>query len=62
MPHSVQGREGPLLRRDFYPGEPVLGTMRLNFSHASPEQAERGLATLASLLRARETPVPSSKG
>ena len=47
---------------DFYPGEPVLGTMRLNFSHASPEQAERGLATLASLLRARETPVPSSKG
>lgn len=38
---------------EFYPQAPELGTMRLNFSHASPTQAERGLARLAALLRAR---------
>lgn len=37
---------------EFYPKAPELGTMRLNFSHASPTQAERGLAILADLLRA----------
>lgn len=43
----------------FMPGEPFLpqavaacGQLRLNFSHASAEQAERGLATLAALIRA----------
>ena len=36
---------------EFSPGEPDLGTMRLNFSHAGPEEADRGLATLAELLR-----------
>ncbi|WP_210415984.1 PLP-dependent aminotransferase family protein [Humibacter ginsenosidimutans] len=38
---------------EFFPNEPVLGTMRLNFSHASGDDADRGLATLAGLLRDR---------
>jgi len=40
------------------PGEPFMpfamqgtGQLRLNFSHASEAQAERGLATLATLAR-----------
>ncbi len=36
---------------EFSPEEPELGTMRLNFSHATPEDAERGLRTLAELVR-----------
>ncbi len=42
----------------FMPGEPFFpdptqsyASMRLNFSHAAPEVAERGLATLAKLIR-----------
>ncbi len=35
---------------EFYPGDPVAGTMRLNFSHASPDDADRGLRTLAGLI------------
>jgi len=42
----------------FMPGEPFMpvetqgiGQLRLNFSHASEEQAERGLAILANLIR-----------
>jgi 2-aminoadipate transaminase len=42
----------------FMPGEPFMpidtsgiGQLRLNFSHASDAQAERGLATLAALIR-----------
>ncbi len=38
---------------EFSPGAPDLGTMRLNFSHAGAEDAERGLATLAALVRRR---------
>lgn len=38
---------------EFYPGESVLGTMRLNFSHASPVDADTGLQALAELLRDR---------
>lgn len=41
---------------EFYAGEPVLGTMRLNFSHADLDSAERGLATLAELLAGRVGP------
>lgn len=37
---------------EFYAGAPELGTMRLNFSHAEPAEAERGLAILAGLLTA----------
>lgn len=36
---------------EFSPDQPDLGTMRLNFSHAVVEQADRGLATLARLMR-----------
>ena len=32
---------------EFSPGRADVGTMRLNFSHASPEDTERGLQTLA---------------
>ncbi|GAA3956761.1 PLP-dependent aminotransferase family protein [Gordonia caeni] len=35
----------------FYPNAPVLGTMRLNFSHADAGDADRGLAVLADLIR-----------
>lgn len=35
---------------EFYPDEPELGTLRLNFSHASAEQVDRGLEVLASLV------------
>jgi DNA-binding transcriptional MocR family regulator len=38
---------------EFFPGEPRLGTLRLNFSHAEEEQADRGLGILAALLRER---------
>jgi 2-aminoadipate transaminase len=36
---------------EFYPNEPQTGTMRLNFSHASEAEADRGLRTLAGLIR-----------
>ncbi|QXT62261.1 PLP-dependent aminotransferase family protein [Tessaracoccus palaemonis] len=36
---------------EFYPGEPEVGHLRLNFSHAAPADVDRGLATLADLLR-----------
>ena len=37
----------------FFPEAPsACGALRLNFSHASPEQAAQGLATLAGLIRA----------
>lgn len=36
---------------EFFPGEPEIGTMRLNFSHASADAADAGLAILADLLR-----------
>lgn len=35
----------------FYPAAPELGTMRLNFSHADADDADRGLAVLADLIR-----------
>lgn len=38
---------------EFYPNEPSLGTMRLNFSHADAAEADRGLRDLADLIRAR---------
>ena len=38
---------------EFYPNEPQLGTMRLNFSHADKDDADRGLRTLAALIRER---------
>ncbi len=38
---------------EFYAGEPELGTMRLNFSHAEHDDAARGLRILAELIRER---------
>jgi DNA-binding transcriptional MocR family regulator len=38
---------------EFYPNEPRLGTMRLNFSHADAAEADRGLRALADLIRSR---------
>ena len=35
---------------EFSPGRADIGTKRLNFSHANPDDAERGLETLARLL------------
>ena len=34
----------------FYPEAPLMGTLRLNFSHADGEQCERGLGILAGVL------------
>jgi 2-aminoadipate transaminase len=36
---------------EFYPNEPRVGTMRLNFSHADAREADRGLHVLAGLIR-----------
>lgn len=36
---------------EFYPNEPQVGTMRLNFSHADASEADRGLRVLADLIR-----------
>jgi DNA-binding transcriptional MocR family regulator len=36
---------------EFYPNEPQVGTMRLNFSHADAGEADRGLQLLADLIR-----------
>ena len=38
---------------EFYPNEPSLGTMRLNFSHADAAEADRGLRALAELIRSK---------
>jgi 2-aminoadipate transaminase len=38
---------------EFYPNEPRMGTMRLNFSHADAGEADRGLHVLADLIRER---------
>lgn len=46
---------------EFSPDQPDLGTMRLNFSHAGVEEAERGLRTLAALVR-RRTPAADQDG
>jgi DNA-binding transcriptional MocR family regulator len=43
---------------EFYPNEPRLGTMRLNFSHADAPEADRGLRILADLIRERSASVP----
>ncbi|GAC81167.1 DNA-binding transcriptional regulator, MocR family, contains an aminotransferase domain [Gordonia malaquae] len=38
---------------EFYAGPPTLGTMRLNFSHADHDDADRGLRILADLVAER---------
>jgi DNA-binding transcriptional MocR family regulator len=46
---------------EFYPNEPQLGTMRLNFSHAGAREADRGLRILAGLIR-EHRPCPAPAG
>ena len=45
---------------EFYPGTPEPGTLRLNFSHADAADADRGLGTLAALLRERAGGAPAA--
>lgn len=40
---------------EFFAGEPVIGTMRLNFSHADEDGVERGLGALATVLTERRS-------
>jgi len=48
---------------EFYPGEPELGTMRLNFSHTPPDRVDQGLRTLAAVIAgAAEAPVNLREG
>lgn len=52
LPEAIARGVAFMPGEEFYPGTLWLGTMRLNFSHAAPEDAERGLAALAALVRA----------
>lgn len=50
LPAAIRRGVAFMPGEEFYGGPPELGTMRVNFSHAEPDAAERGLATLAALL------------
>lgn len=52
LPRAIERGVAFMPGEEFYPDEPELGTLRLNFSHAGPEDAERGLSILAELLAA----------
>jgi 2-aminoadipate transaminase len=51
LPQSIERGVAFMPGEAFYAQTPVLGTLRLNFSHASEEAAERGLAILAEIIR-----------
>lgn len=51
LPRALEQSVAFMPGEDFYPGAAEPGRLRLNYSHASADAAERGLATLASLLR-----------
>jgi 2-aminoadipate transaminase len=52
LPEAIRRGVAFMPGEPFYPDLPVsCGALRLNFSHASEEQVERGLAILAGLLR-----------
>lgn len=53
LPDAIERGVAFMPGEEFYPHEPELGTMRLNFSHASAEDADRGLRVLAQLIRER---------
>ena len=40
---------------EFYPGEPHVSHLRLNFSHAASPRVDRGLDILAGLLREQDS-------
>lgn len=52
LPEAIERGVAFMPGEEFYAGEPRPGTMRLNFSHAAPADVDRGLSTLADLLRA----------
>lgn len=54
LPEALRRGVAFMPGEEFYPGEPEAGTMRLNFSHASPPEAERGLGLLARLVAERQ--------
>ena len=57
---SASGRRSPGPGSAFYANPPARqGRMRLNFSHSTPEQIDRGLRVLAETVR--ETSVPAGR-
>ncbi|MFZ4649192.1 MAG: PLP-dependent aminotransferase family protein [Rubrivivax sp.] len=52
LPRAIERRVAFMPGEPFFPGStPVTGRLRLNFSHASEHEADRGLRSLAELLR-----------
>lgn len=57
LPEAIRRGVAFMPGEPFYPERPRrCGALRLNFSHADEEQAERGLATLAELLQMSPAP------
>ncbi|NML25130.1 aminotransferase-like domain-containing protein [Zoogloea dura] len=50
LPLAIERNVAFMPGEAFYAGEPELGTLRLNFSHASEEEIDRGLGVLAELV------------
>lgn len=48
---AIENKVAFMPGEEFSPAQPDLGTMRLNFSHANASEAQRGLQTLAQLLK-----------
>lgn len=54
LPKAIEAGVAFMPGEPFFPGAPrPSGALRLNFSHADEDQANRGLATLAALLKGR---------
>jgi DNA-binding transcriptional MocR family regulator len=54
LPQAIERGVAFMPGEPFFPGAaPPGGTLRLNFSHASADEADAGLAILAELLRRR---------
>ena len=51
LPEAIQQGVAFMPGEAFYPQTPAGGTLRLNFSHADAEAADRGLAKLAEIVR-----------
>lgn len=51
LPSAIEHDIAFMPGEEFWPDRPDLGTIRLNFSHADPADADRGLEALATLLR-----------
>lgn len=50
LPLAIERKVAFMPGEAFYAGEPELGTLRLNFSHASEEEIDKGLGVLAALV------------